>query len=129
MGEVQERRPQVMTHQGGTMIQEAKKNGNRRRGQMTREITYQKVLLAVYVLSDGLLCSSINREIAESCGHSIEAVRRSLAEMERRGVVMAFDTRHGLSGRVIILMDHPDALPLARRMSTDYKFRCQFGRG
>jgi DNA-binding Lrp family transcriptional regulator len=95
---------------------------------MTREITYQKVLLAVYVLSDGLICRAFNKEIAEECGHSSEAVRRSLAEMERRGVVEAYDTRHGLNGRAIILMDHQDGPRLAERIKTDYNFRCRFGR-
>jgi hypothetical protein len=110
------------------MIREARENGNRRRGRMTREITYQRVLLAVYALSDGLVCRAINRELAEECGHSIPAVRRSLSEMERRGIVESFDTRHGLNGRAIILMDHREGPSLAGRMRGDYAYRTRFGR-
>jgi hypothetical protein len=110
------------------MMTHARANGNRRRGRMTREITYQKVLLAVYMLSDGLICRSFNNQIAKECGQSPDAVRRSLAEMERRGVVNAFDSRHGLRCRAIILMDHDDAAVLTDRLKADYSFRSRFGR-
>ncbi len=94
------------------MIQQARVDGRKRRGAMTREITYQKVLLAVYMLSDdGGDCRADDRAIARECGHSIEAVRRSIAEMERRGVVWIFDWRMGIKRRNMALTDHPNNLP------------------
>jgi hypothetical protein len=91
------------------MIQEARKNGNRRRGQMTREITYQKVLLAVYVLSDeeGLDCHASDRALAEASGRSVSSVRWALAEMERRDVIWIFGPKIGLKRRSFSLTDHP----------------------
>jgi hypothetical protein len=101
---------------------EARVDGRKRRGAMTREITYQKVLLAVYWLSDdkGLVCSASNARIGRECGHSADAVSRTLAEMRYRGVVMDFDTRDGLSSRKIILMDHPEAEDLVLHIDRAY---------
>jgi hypothetical protein len=93
------------------MIPEARIDGRKRRGRLTQEITYQKVLLAVYMLSDdtGLVCSASNARIGLECGHNVDAVRRSLADMRSRGVIIDFDTRDGFNCRKIVLMDHLDA--------------------
>ncbi len=68
-----------------------------RRGRLTREITYQRVLLAVYMLSDaeGLACDAPVARIGLECGHGVVAVQRSIATMIDRGVVLADHPRAG----------------------------------
>jgi hypothetical protein len=85
-----------------------------RRGTMVREFTYQRVLLAVYMLSDeeGLACRSCNARIGQECGHSAETVARVLAEMRRRELIEMFDNRDGVSQRMIVLKDDPKATAL-----------------
>jgi hypothetical protein len=82
-----------------------------RRGAMTREITYQKVLLAVHMLTDeeGIACHETVARIGQECGHSADAVTRSIKTMIERGVVMTVDQSDGLSYRVLVLADHPRA--------------------
>jgi hypothetical protein len=82
-----------------------------RRGAMTRSITYQKVLLAVHVLSDeeGLACNATVARIASECGHSIVAVQRSIKMMIERGVVLVVGQWDGLNRRILVLADHPRA--------------------
>jgi hypothetical protein len=95
------------------MIQ-AKLDGRKRRGAMTRKIAYQRVLLAVYMLADGEWSDvfATNAEICRDSGCSLAGVRRSLAEMERRGLISVFligCAADHPSGRVMVLMDHPRA--------------------
>jgi hypothetical protein len=92
--------------------------GRERRGAMIREITYQKVLLAVYILSDedGLACRACNARIGRECGPSGRTVARVLAEMRRRGLIETLDSRDGLSHRMIVLMDHPMAATLLKHI-------------
>jgi hypothetical protein len=102
---------------GGGPMRLAEMTRRGRRGAMTREIAYQKVLLAVYVLAeeDGLACYTFNTGIARECGVSPAAVGRAVAEMERRGVIRTFDWRDGLNCRMIVLMDHPEGRSFARQ--------------
>ncbi len=89
----------------------AKVDKRARRGAMTRAITYQRVLLAVYMLSgeDGVACDVPAARIGLECGHSVDVVSRSLKEMERRGVISTLDQWDGLNRKVIVLMDHDGA--------------------
>ncbi len=82
-----------------------------RRGRLTREITYQRVLLAVYMLSDaeGLACDAPVARIGLECGHGVVAVQRSIATMIDRGVVLAIGQWDGLNRRILVLADHPRA--------------------
>jgi hypothetical protein len=82
-----------------------------RRGAMTREITYQRVLLAVYMLSDddGVACDESVARIGLECGHGGEAVSRSIRTMIERGIVRTLDVRDGLNRRILVLADHPRA--------------------
>ena len=75
------------------------------------EITYQKVLLAVYVLSDerGLACDVPVARIAQECGHGIATVQRSIGMMIDRGVVEPIGSSDGLNRRILVLLDHPSA--------------------
>lgn len=109
------------------MIQDARIDGRKRRGAMTRENTYQKVLLAVYILADedGLACDVPVARIASECGHSIVAVQRSIAMMMERGVVEAIDQSNGLNRRILVLMDHPKARDFIAEVKAGVKAKWQ----
>jgi hypothetical protein len=84
-------------------------DGRKRRGALTREITYQRVLIAIHMMSDerGVACDATVAEIARESGHSVEAVRRSIGMMFERGLVDSIDSWDGLNRRILVLVDHP----------------------
>lgn len=84
--------------------------------RLQRQLSVQRVLLAVYWLSDagGLYCAATNAEIARAAGRGVEKTQEILGELVRDGHLGWSPQGNGLRRRVFVLMDHPDA---ARAMS------------
>jgi hypothetical protein len=67
----------------------------------------QRVLLAVYWLSDGLLCTATNDEIAAAAGRTARTVREHLQDLDYEGLVLNLGRpREYHPRRLLVLMDH-----------------------
>ncbi len=83
--------------------------------------SYQRTLLAAYWLSDGLVCTATNRELADVAGVSAETVKSYLGRLEADDVLTLFfrqpDPQRlpNWRDRVIVLLDDIEA---PRRVAT-----------
>jgi hypothetical protein len=80
-----------------------------RHQRLAKQMSYQRVLLAIYWLADdlGLVCAATNAQIARAAGRGVETVQGCLREMGRDGTVTALGHADGLPKRVLVLMDTP----------------------
>jgi hypothetical protein len=77
---------------------------------LAKQMTRQRVLLAVYWLSDadGLYCDATNAEIARVADRGVQKVQAVLGDLLRDGS-LGWTGREGVRGRVLVLMDHENA--------------------
>jgi hypothetical protein len=81
----------------------------RRRGTERGRLSYQRVLMAVYWLSDDFVCRATVGEIAAEAGRSVEATKAYLREMDWDRAITILYRRGCMSSREIILMDGPSS--------------------
>jgi hypothetical protein len=92
------------------------------------QCSYNRVLLATYVLADddGAVCYATNAELAEACGLTVPTVKRYLRMLEHGGAAVVFSVPRVdmlLSGRCIVLLDHPDAVGYLEDLGSDPRNR------
>jgi hypothetical protein len=89
---------------------------------LRREAARNAVLLALYHLADdaGMLCHAPNKLIIEASGKNPGAVKIALRELEGEKAITQLGYREGLSHRVFVLMDHPDAKKFVRHIRDAY---------
>jgi hypothetical protein len=89
---------------------------------LRREAARNAVLLALYHLADdaGMVCHASNKFIIEASGKSAGAVKIALRELEGEKAITQLGYREGLSHRVFVLMDHPDAKNFVRHIRDAY---------
>jgi hypothetical protein len=85
--------------------------GDYRPQRLQRQLSIQRVLLAVYWLADadGLYCAATNAEIAQAAGRGVQKTQEILGELLRGGHLGWSPQGNGIRRRVFVLMDHPDA--------------------
>jgi hypothetical protein len=90
---------------------------------LRRESARNAVLLALYHLADeeGFICHATNKSIIEASGKSVGTVKIALRDLEARNAITQLGHREGLSHRVFVLMDHPDAEKFVRHIHWAYK--------
>jgi hypothetical protein len=65
---------------------------------------------AIRQLADGPYCHATNRELAHAAGlRSRGTVTSCLVALEEDGFIRRYDWRDGISHRMFILVDHPEA--------------------
>ena len=81
------------------------------RNKFTRWRNHQKVLMAVYWLSepDGLRCYATWPALARETGLNSETVKNYVRRLEKAGVIKIPMIRDRINRRTIVLLDHSDA--------------------
>jgi hypothetical protein len=82
----------------------------------TRQLTYDKVLLAVYILSrDGIATSATCAEVARQAGVSVSTASKRLNDLHVDEIIN-IRGRGRICRRIFLLLDHPEAVAMRDSM-------------